>query len=129
MKLLTHKEDEIMNLFWTYGPMQVRELQSHYSEPKPHVNTLSTLVKILEEKGFVTHRALSARCFQYEAALSRDEYRGGTLAQVVDRFFGRSYMKAVSTLVHEEKISISELKDLIQEVESSPNSSRVEELG
>ncbi len=107
-----------MNLFWAHGPMQVRELQAHYPDPKPHVNTLSTLVKILEEKGFVTHRALTARCYQYEAALSKDDYRGGSLKNVVDQFFGRSYLNAVSTLVREEKISIDELKELIREVEN-----------
>ena len=47
MKTLTAKEEEIMHHYWTYGDMQIRELQSHYDDPKPHVNTLSTLVKIL----------------------------------------------------------------------------------
>ena len=46
MKTLTAKEEEIMHHYWTYGDMQIRELQSHYDDPKPHVNTLSTLVKI-----------------------------------------------------------------------------------
>lgn len=97
--------------------MQIRELQTHYADPKPHVNTLSTLVKILEEKGFLSHRALSARCFQYFATISREEYRGGTLAQVINKFFGRSYKNAVSALVKEEKISLEDLKQLIEEVE------------
>ncbi|MGM9734623.1 MAG: BlaI/MecI/CopY family transcriptional regulator [Prevotella sp.] len=117
MKTLTAKEEEIMDHYWTYGDMQIRELQSHYDNPKPHVNTLSTLVKILEEKGFLSHRALSARCFQYFATISRDEYRGGSLANVVNKFFGRSYLNAVSALVKDEKISIDELKELIREVE------------
>ena len=117
MKTLTAKEEEIMHHYWTYGDMQIRELQSHYDDPKPHVNTLSTLVKILEDKAFLSHRALSARCFQYFATISRDEYRGGSLANVVNKFFGRSYLNAVSALVKDEKISIDELKELIREVE------------
>ena len=117
MKQLTAKEEESMNHYWTYGDMQIRELQSHYGEPKPHVNTLSTLVKILEEKGFLSHRAISARCFEYFAVVSREEYCGGTLANVVNKSFGRSYLNAVSALVKEEKISIDELKRLIREVE------------
>ena len=117
MKTLTAKEEEIMHHYWTYGDMQIRELQSHYDDPKPHVYTLSTLVKILEDKGFLSHRALSARCFQYFATISRDEYSGGSLANVVDKFFGRSYLNAVSALVKNEKISIDELKELIREVE------------
>ena len=117
MKQLTSKEEEIMNHYWTYGDMQIRELQSHYDDPKPHVNTLSTMVKILEEKGFLCHRALSARCFQYFAKISREDYRGGSLANVVNKFFGHSYLNAVSALVKEEKLSIEELKQLIREVE------------
>ena len=105
MKSLTQKEEEIMNHYWEFGDMQIRELQNHYDDPKPHVNTLSTLVKILG-------------CFQYFALISRDEYRGGTLANVVNKFFGKSYMSAVSALVKDEKISLEELKELIKEVEN-----------
>lgn len=52
MKRLTTKEEEIMCIFWEHGPMFVRELLSFYDEPKPHYNTVSTLVRGLEEKGF-----------------------------------------------------------------------------
>ncbi len=104
---------------WDHGPMQVRELQALYDEPQPHVNTLATLVKILEEKGFVGHKALTARCFQYFARISREEYKGGTLANVVGKFFGHSYLNAVSSLVRSEKISVDELKELIKEVEQN----------
>ena len=108
-----------MERVWEHGPMQVRELQALYPEPQPHVNTLATLVKILEEKGFLGHKALTTRCFQYFARISREEYRGGSLANVVNKFFGRSYMSAVSALVKSEKISLDELKELIRKVESS----------
>lgn len=123
MKQLTQKEEEIMERMWNHGPMQVRELQAYYDEPKPHVNTLSTLVKILEEKGFLGHHALTARCFQYFARISREDYRRGSLANVVNKFFGHSYLSAVSALVESESISIDELKALIQEVEGSKNTS------
>ena len=119
MKQLTQKEEEIMERVWDHGPMQVRELQTLYDEPRPHVNTLATLVKILEEKGFLGHKALTARCFQYFARISREEYKGGSLANVVNKFFGNSYRNAVSALVKDEKISIDELKELIREVETN----------
>ena len=117
MKTLTAKEEEIMHHYWTYGDMQIRELQSHYDDPKPHVNTLSTLVKILADKGFLSHRALSARRSQSFASISRDEYAGGSLANGGDKCCGRSYLNGVSGLVKNEKISIDELKELIREVE------------
>ena len=117
MNYLTPKEEEIMNHYWEHGELHIRELQTHYDDPKPHVNTLATIVKILEEKGFLTHRAITARCFLYRAAISREEFCGGTLANVINKFFGKSYKNAVSALVKDEKISLDELKALIKEVE------------
>lgn len=116
MKTLTNKEEEIMNHYWDRGDMQIRELQSCYDDPKPHVNTLSTLVRILEEKGFLSHRALSARCFQYFATVSRDEYSRGSLKNVISKFFGNSYLDAVSSLVKEEDLTVDDLKKLIDMV-------------
>ena len=118
MKTLTQKEEEIMNLFWEHGDMRIAELQSHYADPKPHVNTLSTLVKILEEKEFLGHRAITARCFKFFTKISREEYRGGSLQNVVNKFFGHNYMDVVNTLVKDEKISVEELKELIRMVEN-----------
>ena len=111
-----NKEEEIMNHYWSRGDMQIRELQSCYDDPKPHVNTLSTLVRILEEKGFLSHRALSARCFQYFATVSRDEYSRGSLKNVISKFFGNSYLDAVSSLVKEEDLTVEDLKKLIDMV-------------
>ena len=119
MKQLTQKEEEIMERMWDHGPMLVRELQACYDEPRPHVNTLATLMKILEEKGFLGHKAITARCFQYFARISREEYRGGSLTNVVNKFFGKSYLSAVSALVKSEKVSIEDLKELIREVEEN----------
>lgn len=116
MKTLTNKEEEIMNHYWNRGDMQIRELQSCYDDPKPHVNTLSTLVRILEEKGFLSHRALSARCFQYFATVSREEYSRGSLKNVIRKFFGNSYLDAVSSLVKEEDLTVDDLKKLIDMV-------------
>ena len=119
MKQLTQKEEEIMERMWDHGPLLVRELQAYYDEPRPHVNTLATLMKILEEKGFLGHKAITARCFQYFARISRDEYRGGSLEGVINKFFGKSYLSAVSALVESEKVSIDDLKELIREVEEN----------
>lgn len=120
MKPLTNKEEEIMNHYWEHGEMQIRELQNLYDDPKPHVNTLSTLVHILEDKGFLGHEAITQRCYKYFPKLSRDDYRRGTLGNVVNKFFGRSYMNVVSTLVKDEKILLDDLRELIKQVESNP---------
>ena len=116
MKRLTAKEEEVMGWFWEKGPLFVRELLSFYDESKPHFNTLSTVVRGLEEKGFVGHKAYG-NTYQYYATVSRDDYRRGTLRGVISKYFDNSYLGVVSTLVQEEKISVEELKELIKQVE------------
>ena len=118
MKSLTTKEEEIMNHFWQNGEMKISELHALYEEPRPHVNTLSTLVKILEEKGFVAHKALSPRNFRYFAKVTKDGYRRNSLKDVVDKFFDKDSLGVVNTLVKDEKISLDELKELIKMVEN-----------
>ena len=81
MKRLTAKEEEVMGRFWEKGPLFVRELLSFYDDPKPHFNTLSTVVRGLEEKGFVSHRAYG-NTYQYFATVSRDDYRRGSSASI-----------------------------------------------
>ena len=105
-----------MGWFWEKGPLFVRELLSFYDEPKPHFNTLSTVVRGLEEKGFVGHKAYG-NTYQYYATVSRDDYRRGTLRGVISKYFDNSYLGVVSSLVQEEKISVEGLKELIKQVE------------
>lgn len=117
MKKLTRKETEIMELFWGHGPMFVRELRELYPEPRPHVNTLSTMVRILESNGYLSHKAFGAS-YQYYPLVSREEYSRNSLSGVISSCFGNSYLRAVSTLVQEEKISVEELKQLITQIEN-----------
>lgn len=114
MKTLTPREEEIMNRYWDKGAMHIRQLQELYDDPKPHVNTLSTLVHILEDKGFLAHEAITPRCYKYYPVLSRDDYRRGSLGNVVNKFFNKSYLGVVSALVKEEKISVDDLRELIK---------------
>ena len=117
MKRLTNKEKEIMDLYWQHGPMFVRELQEHYAEPRPHFNTLSTMVRLLEKNGFLGHRQFG-NTYQYYAVLTEKEYGRSSLAGVISKYFDNSYLNAVSTFVKEEKISVEELKQLIQQIEN-----------
>lgn len=116
MKALTAKEEEIMGWFWQKGPLFVKEMQAFYDEPRPHFNTLSTMVRLLEEKGYVAHRAFG-NSHQYYAVVSEEEFRKRTLRSVISKYFNNSYLNAVSSLVKEEEISLDELKELIAMVE------------
>jgi len=121
MKKLTAKEEEIMGFFWKEGPLFVKEMLAFYGEPKPHFNTLSTIVRGLEEKGFVTHKVYG-NTYQYYAIITEDQFSKGTLKNVINKYFNNSYLSAVSSLVQEENISLNELKKLIEEVEKGNQS-------
>lgn len=116
MKRLTAREEEIMGFFWEKGPLFVKEMLAFYSEPRPHFNTLSTIVRGLEEKGFLSHKTYG-NTYQYYPLLSEADFRKRTLKNVISKYFNNSYLSAVSSLVQEEDISLEELKQLIQEVE------------
>ena len=117
MKTLTDKELEIMNVLWDKGAMSMRDLHENLPEPRQHFNTVSTVVRRLEERGFISHEALGARFFHYKAAISREDYNTRKQKSFVSKFFDGSYMNFVSQLVKEEEISVEELKELIKMVE------------
>ena len=116
MKNLTKREEELMKLFWENGALFVKEIIALLDEPKPHFNTISTIVRGLEVKGYVAHEAFG-NTHRYYAAVSESDYGKQTLGGVVSRYFNSSYLSAVSSLVKEEKISLDELKELIDLVE------------
>lgn len=117
MKRLTVKEEEIMKMFWEHGPMFVRELLAFYEDPKPHYNTVSTLVRGLEEKGFVAYKAYG-NTYQYYAVISASDYKRSALNEVVAQYYNNSFTNVVSAFIEEEGMSLDELKALIAKIES-----------
>ena len=115
-QLLTAKEEVLMNIFWSHGPLFIRDLISYLPEPKPHYNTVATLVKFLEEKGFV-EREHMANSFRYKVKTSERQYRGRTVSDVVAQYYNNSYTSLVSQFVEEEKIDLDDLKALIESIE------------
>jgi predicted transcriptional regulator len=116
MKRLTAKEEEIMSRFWDKGPLFVKQIHDSYDEPKPHYNTLSTVVRGLEEKGLLGHTAYG-NTYQYHAVCSQDEYRRYSMKNVISRYFNNSYRRVVNAFIEEEDLSVEDLKALIREVE------------
>ena len=113
MERITGKEEEIMEFFWKEGPLFVKQILEYYDEPRPHINTLSTIVRNLEEKGYLDHRAYG-NSYQYYAVISQDEFKKKTLRNVISKYFNNSYLDVVSAFVNEEDISVDELKKLIR---------------
>lgn len=112
-----------MNVFWEKGPMFVKELKKEFSDQKLHYNTLSTIVRGLEEKGFIDHEQFG-NTHRYFATFSKEEYKKKTLGNVVKKYFDNSYKNVVSLLVKEENISLEELKKLIAEIENTKTDSK-----
>lgn len=120
-QLLTEKESEIMNILWDHGPLFVREMLEYYPEPRPHFNTVATTVRILESKGYVDHEVLGTS-HRFKAIVERKKLSSRSLADVIRNYFGNSYKMAVSALVEEEKISVDELKEIVDLIEKNNTS-------
>ena len=117
MEKLTKKEEEIMNLFWDNGAMFVKDILDIVPEPKPHFNTISTMVRALEAKGYVSHKAYD-NTYQYFATVQRSDFGRKTLKNIIKEYFGNSYKNAVSALVDDGELSSDEIKELLQQVEN-----------
>ena len=117
MKRITAKEEEILNYFWDHGALFVKQIVEFYPEPRPHYNTVSTMVRALEEKGYLEYTAFG-NTYQYHPVISREEYGRKNLLGAIKKHFDNSFKRVVSTLVEEEELSIDELRELILEIES-----------
>ena len=106
---LTPKEEELMRLLWTHEPILISKLIEFYPDPKPHFNTVSTVMKRLEAKGFVGHNEIGG-AFHYYSKVRKENFRKKGLLDFIKNYFGGSYYGVVSALVEEDKISAAELK-------------------
>ena len=119
-EILTPKETVIMQMLWDHGPLFIREMLDLYPEPKPHFNTVSTIVRILETKGYVTHEVMG-NSHRFSAVAQKDDFRSRSLAEVIRNYFDNSYKNAISALAKEEKISADDLRDILSMIESKNN--------
>lgn len=117
---MTPKEEEVLSHFWSHGPLFIRELLELQQAPKPHYNTLSTIVRILEEKGYIGYKVYG-NTYQYYALITKEEYRKKKLKKIVDTYFGNSYMRVVSSFIEEDVLSVEELQAFIEETRNRKN--------
>ena len=118
MEKLTKKEERIMQLYWEHGPMFVKDLQELCPDPRPERTTLSTQVRILESKGYLAHKSYGGS-FQYYPAMTQEQYQKDTLSTLIDKWFGNSYERVVTTFVKDEKLSIEDMKRILKNLENS----------
>ncbi len=110
---LTRAELEIMQLFWVKGPSMVNDLLEAMPEPKPAYNTVSTVVRILEKKGFVGHKAYG-KTYEYYPIVSKEVYASRYMDTVLDNFFGGSLSRLVSFFSEHKSITVEETDEMLK---------------
>jgi len=113
MKELTKAEEQIMQILWRMDKGFVKDILEYLPKPKPAYNTVSTIVRILEKKGFVSHKAYG-KTHEYYPIVSKDEYTKNFLKRFVANYFSDSFKEMVSFFAKEKDMSISELEDMIK---------------
>lgn len=116
MEKLTNKEEEIMHILWKLEKAFVKEVLAEITEESLHYNTVSTIIRNMEEKGYVSHKAYG-KTHQYFPVVSKEVYRQQFMSTATKKFFDNSYKSMVSFFAREEKISAAELREILDIIE------------
>lgn len=115
MKELTRAEEQIMQILWQIKKGFVRDIMDEMPEPKPAYNTVSTIVRILEQKGFVSHKAFG-KSHEYFPVIEKDKYSKFFLNNFLSGYFSGSFEKMVSFFAKENNLDIKEVDELMKHV-------------
>jgi BlaI family transcriptional regulator, penicillinase repressor len=123
MKELTKAEEQIMHILWRIEKGFVNEIIDNLPEPKPAYNTVSTIVRILEKKGFVDHNAYG-KTYEYFPTISKEKYTKNFLKGFVENYFSNSYQNMVSFFSKNESLSTKEMEEIIEMLQSQVESKK-----
>lgn len=124
-KELTKAEEQVMQILWQLEKGFVKDIIEKIPEPKPAYNTISTIVRILEKKEFVGHKAYG-KTHEYYPLISKDEYTKGYMRNFMKNYFNNSFQKMVSFFAKEEDLSIHEMEELKKLMEEEINNQKEE---
>lgn len=116
MQKLTNKEEAVMKILWRLKKAFVKEVLAEMDGDKPHYNTLSTIIRNLQEKGYVGHEAFG-NTHRYFPTVTKEAYRKKFINSTIADYYDNSYKSLVSFFAKEEKISVEELKEIIDLIE------------
>lgn len=111
---LTKAEEQIMQILWDMGEGLVKDIRDRFGDPKPARNTVSTVVRVLEKKGFVGHKAYG-NVYVYFPLISKSEYSKGQLFGLMESYFNNSFPAMASFFAREKDLSIGELNELLDD--------------
>ncbi len=112
---LTRAEEQIMQILWKLKKAFVKDIIKQMPDPKPAYNTVSTIVRILEKKGFVGYEAFG-KTHRYFPLISKKEYTRSYMKNFMKNYFSNSFKEMVSFFAREDNMSVSDLEELMKEV-------------
>lgn len=117
---LTRVEEEIMQLVWSLGPTTVSHLISHIKGKKPPHSTIFSVMRILEEKGFLMHKTYG-KTFEYYPIIAKADYSKFSLENILQKYFNGNPKSLISSLVEDEKLGLKELEELLKIIKDKNN--------
>ena len=112
MVKLAKREEQIMQVFWDLQKAFIRDIIPLLPDPKPHYNSVATIVKILEEKGFLEHET-TGNMHCYFPIIGREKYQQFALKDIVSQYFDNSYPRMLAFFAREQKLTEKELNDIV----------------
>ncbi len=116
MERLTNKEEEIMQALWSIGEGFVKDIIGKLKDPKPHYNTVSTIVRILEDKNYIGHKAYG-KSHEYYPLISEKAYKAHFMKGFIGKYFSNSYKEMVTFFAKEENLSKKDLEEILKLIE------------
>ncbi len=121
--VLTKAEEQVMQILWDEKEGFVKELLQHFPDPKPAYNTVSTIIRILEKKGFVDHHSFG-KSHQYYPLVSREQYRNERFSSLMKNYFNNSMKQALSHFGKSDGMNMKEADEIIQMMEELKRKAR-----
>jgi BlaI family transcriptional regulator, penicillinase repressor len=117
MVKLAKREEQIMQAFWDLGKAFIRDVIPQLPDPRPHYNSVATMVKILEEKGFLDHETVG-NMYRYFPVVSREDYQKHAMKDFVSQYFGNSYPRMLAYFAREQNLTEKELAEIMNLIKS-----------
>jgi BlaI family penicillinase repressor len=120
MKRLSEKEEALMKIIWEMEKAFAKEVREALPEPRPHINTVATILRRLADKGFLLYEDFGST-YRYKPAITRKQYNNKVVKPLLKGLFGNSIKNAVAFFAEEEDISLKELKEIVKMIENKKN--------
>jgi BlaI family transcriptional regulator, penicillinase repressor len=113
---LTKAEEQVMQIFWKLEKALVKDMMTEFPEPKPAYNTVSTIIRILEKKGFVDHKAYGTT-YEYYPLISKESYTRVHFGEFMKNYFNNSFAQMASFFARENKLDLKDIEEMIRQAE------------